>query len=92
MFSFSSIQKICGTNGALFNNRILYESTSMNIKQKALRLPPKKISQKLILSFTVIMTIVGIISSYIHVKTQEGQLVQTMMAWAAAITSITGAR
>ncbi len=79
MFSFSSIQKICGTNGALFNNRILYESTSMNIKQKALRLPPKKISQKLILSFTVIMTIVGIISSYIHVKTQEGQLVQTMM-------------
>jgi two-component system NtrC family sensor kinase len=51
----------------------------MNIKQKALRLPPKKISQKLILSFTVIMTIVGIISSYIHVKTQEGQLVQTMM-------------
>ncbi len=51
----------------------------MNLKQIALRLPPKKISQKLILSFTVIMTIVGIISSYFHVKIQENQLVQTMM-------------
>ena len=51
----------------------------MNLKQKALRLPPKKISQKLILSFTVIMTIVGIISSYIHVKTQEKQLLESMM-------------
>ena len=51
----------------------------MNIKHRLLRLPPKKISQKLILSFTVIMTIVGIISSYIHVKTQEKQLVQAMM-------------
>ncbi|MFA6467442.1 MAG: ATP-binding protein [Bacteroidota bacterium] len=51
----------------------------MNLKQKLLRLPPKKISQKLILSFTVIMTIVGIISSYIHVKTQEGQLLEAMM-------------
>jgi len=51
----------------------------MNLKQKALRLPPKKISQKLILSFTVIMTIVGIIASYIHVKTQEKQLLEAMM-------------
>ncbi|MFA6455302.1 MAG: ATP-binding protein [Bacteroidota bacterium] len=51
----------------------------MNLKQKVLRLPPKKISQKLILSFTVIMTIVGIISSYIHVKTQEKQLLEAMM-------------
>ncbi len=57
----------------------MYESASMNLKQKALRLPPKKISQKLILSFTVIMTIVGIISSYIHVKTQEKQLLEAMM-------------
>jgi two-component system NtrC family sensor kinase len=51
----------------------------MSLKQKALRLPPKKISQKLILSFTVIMTIVGIIASYIHVKTQEKQLLNAMM-------------
>ncbi|MFA5832932.1 MAG: ATP-binding protein [Bacteroidota bacterium] len=51
----------------------------MNLKQRALRLPPKKISQKLILSFTLIMTIVGIISSYIHVKTQEKQLLEAMM-------------
>lgn len=51
----------------------------MNFKQKALRLPPKKISQKLILSFTVIMTIVGILASYIHVKTQETQLLEAMM-------------
>ncbi len=57
----------------------MFESTSMNLKQKALRLPPKKISQKLILSFTVIMTIVGILSSYIHVKTQEKQLLEAMM-------------
>jgi two-component system NtrC family sensor kinase len=51
----------------------------MNFKQIALRLSPKKLSQKLILSFTVIMTIVGILSSYIHVKTQEGQLLESMM-------------
>ncbi|MCK9408678.1 MAG: ATP-binding protein [Bacteriovoracaceae bacterium] len=51
----------------------------MNLKQKALRLPPKKLSQKLILSFTLIMTIVGMISSFIHVKTQEGQLLEAMM-------------
>lgn len=51
----------------------------MNLKQKALRLPPKKLSQKLILSFTIIMTVVGIISSYIHVKTQEQQLLESMM-------------
>ncbi|MBI2429817.1 MAG: HAMP domain-containing protein, partial [Ignavibacteriales bacterium] len=51
----------------------------MTLKHKLLRLPPKKISQKLILSFTVIMTIVGIISSYIHVKTQEKQLLEAMM-------------
>lgn len=43
------------------------------------RFLPKKISQKLILSFTVIMTIVGAVSSVIHVKTQEKQLLQTMM-------------
>lgn len=49
------------------------------LKSKILRLPPKKISQKLILSFTVIMTIVGIIATYIHVKTQEGQLLDAMM-------------
>lgn len=51
----------------------------MNIKQMILRLPPKKLSQKLILSFTVIMTAVGIISSYMHVKTQEKQLLDAMM-------------
>lgn len=51
----------------------------MTLKHKLLRLPPKKISQKLILSFTVIMTIVGIVSSYIHVKTQEKQLLEAMM-------------
>jgi two-component system NtrC family sensor kinase len=49
------------------------------IKNTILRLPPKKISQKLILSFTVIMTVVGIIATYIHVKTQEGQLLDAMM-------------
>jgi two-component system NtrC family sensor kinase len=51
----------------------------MTLKQKLLRMPPKKISQKLILSFTAIMTIVGIISSLIHVKTQETQLLEAMM-------------
>jgi two-component system NtrC family sensor kinase len=51
----------------------------MTLKHKLLRMPPKKISQKLILSFTVIMTIVGIISSLIHVKTQEKQLLEAMM-------------
>lgn len=66
-------------NDAIFNSKDNVESPSMNFKQKALRLPPRKISQKLILSFTVIMTIVGIISSYIHVKTQEQQLLESMM-------------
>lgn len=51
----------------------------MDIKQKILQLSPKRLSQKLILSFTVIMTFVGIIASYIHVKTQEQQLVDAMM-------------
>jgi len=49
------------------------------LKQRILHLPPKKISQKLILSFTAIMTIVGIIATYIHVKTQEKQLLDAMM-------------
>ncbi len=51
----------------------------MNLKQRLLHLPPKKLSQKLILSFTVIMTIVGLIASYIHVATQEKQLLNAMM-------------
>jgi two-component system NtrC family sensor kinase len=51
----------------------------MNIKQIILKLPPRKLSQKLILSFTIIMTAVGIISAYMHVKTQEKQLLDSMM-------------
>jgi len=51
----------------------------MTLKQRALRLPPHKISQKLILSFTVIMLVVTVISSYVHVKTQEQQLLDAMM-------------
>lgn len=51
----------------------------MKLKQKILRLPPKKISQKLIVSYIVIMTIVGIIASFIQVKTQEKQLLDAMM-------------
>jgi two-component system NtrC family sensor kinase len=51
----------------------------MNIKKLILNLPPKKLSQKLILSFTVIMTVVGIVSSYMHVKIQEKQLLDSMM-------------
>ncbi len=73
------VQKIYGIVDALFNNRKMNGSFIMNLRQKALRLPPRKLSQKLILSFTVIMTIVGIISSYIHVKTQEKQLLEAML-------------
>ncbi|MHB1050929.1 MAG: sensor histidine kinase [Bacteroidota bacterium] len=51
----------------------------MNIKHLILKLPPKKLSQKLILSFTVIMTVVGIVSSYMHVIIQEKQLLDSMM-------------
>ncbi|MFZ4621997.1 MAG: sensor histidine kinase [Bacteroidota bacterium] len=51
----------------------------MDVKIFAAKLLPKKLSQKLILSFMVIMTIVGILSSYVHVKTQEMQLLETMM-------------
>ena len=51
----------------------------MKIKQMILHLPPKNLSQKLILSFTVIMTVVGIVSSYMHVKIQEQQLLDSMM-------------
>ena len=51
----------------------------MNIKRIILKLPPRKLSQKLILSFTVIMTVIGVLSSYIHVKTQEKQLLDAMM-------------
>ena len=51
----------------------------MDLRKNASWFLPKRLSQKLILSFTVIMTIVGIISSYVHVKTQEMQLLETMM-------------
>lgn len=51
----------------------------MTVLKTVNRMLPKRLSQKLILSFTVIMTIVGIISSYVHVKTQERQLLETMM-------------
>jgi two-component system NtrC family sensor kinase len=51
----------------------------MDFRKKATLFLPKRLSQKLILSFTVIMTIVGVISSYVHVKTQEMQLLETMM-------------
>ena len=62
------------------------------VKQRLLHLPPKKLSQKLILSFTVIMTIVGIIASYIHVTTQEKQLLNAMMLGADQLSqSITSA-
>lgn len=40
---------------------------------------PKKLSQKLILSLTVILVIVGTISSYVHMKTQEKQLLDAMI-------------
>ncbi|MDD8017406.1 MAG: ATP-binding protein [Bacteroidota bacterium] len=51
----------------------------MTFEQKLLNLPPKRLSQKLILFFTLLMTIVGILASYIHVKTQERQLLDAMM-------------
>ena len=68
------------------------KNDAMNIKQAILHLPPKKISQKLMLSFTVIMTVVGILASYIHVRTQEKQLLNAMMLGADQLSgSITSA-
>ncbi len=62
------------------------------LKKIILRLPPKKLSQKLILSFTVIMTFVGAVASYIHVKTQENQLLDAMVLGADQLSgSITSA-
>jgi two-component system, NtrC family, sensor kinase len=40
---------------------------------------PKKLSQKLILSLTIILIVVGSISSIVHVKTQERQLLDAMI-------------
>lgn len=62
------------------------------LKKLILRLPPKKLSRKLILSFTVIMTFVGAVASYIHVKTQENQLLDAMILGADQLSgSITSA-
>jgi two-component system, NtrC family, sensor kinase len=75
---------------AILNNNILL--LAMTLKHKLLHLPPRKLSQKLMLSFTVIMTLVGIIASYIHVKTQETQLLNAMMLGADQLSgSITSA-
>jgi two-component system NtrC family sensor kinase len=62
------------------------------LKKNILRLPPKKLSQKLILSFTVIMTFVGAVATYVHVKTQENQLLDAMVLGADQLSgSITSA-
>ncbi len=64
----------------------------MNVKQRLLTIPPKKISQKLIVSFTIIMTIVGIVTSYVQVKIQEQQLLDSMILGADQLSgSITSA-
>ena len=53
---------------------------------------PHKLSQKLILSLTLILAAVGIIASYIHVRTQEAQLLDAMVLGADQLSgSITSA-
>lgn len=51
----------------------------MSIEQFLYKLPPHKISQKLILSLTVILACVGFLAGIVHVKTQEKQLLNAMM-------------
>ncbi len=64
----------------------------MFMKALTWRFMPKKLSQKLILSFTIIMSCVGAVASYVHVVTQERQLLEAMMIGADQLSgSITSA-
>lgn len=57
-----------------------------------MKLVPKRLSQKLILSFTILMMVVGAIAAYIHVKSQESQLLEAMIQGADQLSgSITSA-
>lgn len=57
-----------------------------------MNLVPKRLSQKLILSFTVLMMVVGAIAAYIHVSSQENQLLEAMVQGADQLSgSITSA-
>ncbi len=42
-------------------------------------LMPRKLSQKMIISLTIILLVVGSVSAYMHVKTQQAQLLEAMV-------------
>lgn len=57
-----------------------------------MELVPKKLSQKLIISLTIILLVVGSIASVVHMKTQERQLLDAMILGADQLSgSITSA-
>ena len=41
--------------------------------------PPRKLSQKMLFALTIIMTLVGLVAGYVHVKTQERQVLEAMI-------------
>jgi len=53
---------------------------------------PRKLSTRLILSLVVIVMLVGIIAGYVHMKTQEAQILDAMILGADQLSgSIAGA-